>query len=318
MSKEMQTTVLPTTASDATASLSSEPTAVPTALQRPIVNEEQTGMAPITANSVQSSNTERAGQSIQFDEGSSNSTIEPVSIDTPAEATPVNNLLTDLISALDAGGPVVMLLIVLSVIALAIVLVKLLQFQHARLWQRRPTLAALALWQQGDVPQALAIADASANPAAQSLARAIRGQQRNLPEATVRQEVLRYGSDVLFQLRRGLRPLEVIGSLAPLLGLLGTVLGMIAAFQQLEAAGNKVNPAVLSGGIWEALITTAVGLSVAIPVVAVLNWLERKVEHLAHDMNNSVTQVFTEDLSAQTDRTNASTKTRHVMAPKAA
>lgn len=113
----------------------------------------------------------------------------------------------------------------------------------------------------------------------------------------MREEVLRYGSDVLFRLRRGLRPLEVIGSLAPLLGLLGTVLGMIKAFQQLEAAGNKVNPAILSGGIWEALLTTAVGLCVAIPVVALLNWLERRIDHLAHDMDNTVTQVFTQDLS---------------------
>jgi len=196
------------------------------------------------------------------------------------------------------GGPVVVLLLGLSVIALTLVLVKLYQFRHARLSQRAAARESLALWQGGKVEEALAIADASANPTAQALARAIRGRQRALPEAQVREEVLRYGSDALFQLRRGFRPLEVIGSLAPLLGLLGTVLGMIEAFQQLEAAGNQVNPAILSGGIWEALLTTAVGLCVAIPVVAVLNWLERRVDHLAHEMDNLVTQVFTEDLSA--------------------
>jgi len=199
---------------------------------------------------------------------------------------------------LDAGGPVVMLLLGLSVIALTLVLVKLYQFRRARLWQRAPARQALALWHRGEVDEALALADASANPSAQALARAIRGVQRGLPETQVREEVLRYGSDALFQLRRGFRPLEVIGSLAPLLGLLGTVLGMIEAFQQLESAGNRVNPAILSGGIWEALLTTAVGLCVAIPVVAVLNWLERLVDQLAHEMDNRVTQVFTEDLSA--------------------
>ena len=72
---------------------------------------------------------------------------------------------------------------------------------------------------------------------------------------------------------------------------------MIEAFRQLEAAGNQVNPAILSGGIWQALLTTAVGLAVAIPVVAILNWLERRVDGLAHEMDNLVTQVFTEDLS---------------------
>jgi len=204
----------------------------------------------------------------------------------------------DAVALLATGGPVVMLLLGLSVIALTLVLVKLYQFQRARLWRREPARQALALWQQGEVDEALAVADASANPSAQALARAIRGVRRGLPEAIVREEVLRYGSDALFQLRRGFRPLEVIGSLAPLLGLLGTVLGMIEAFQQLEAAGNQVNPAILSGGIWEALLTTAVGLCVAIPVVAVLNALERVVDHLAHDMDNLVTQVFTEDLSA--------------------
>jgi len=202
------------------------------------------------------------------------------------------------LALLETGGPVVILLLALSVMALTLTLVKLLQFRRARLWQRGPAREALARWQQGEVEEALRIADASANPIAQALARAIRGRQRQLPEATVREEVLRYGSDALFQLRRGLRPLEVIGSLAPLLGLLGTVLGMIEAFRQLEAAGNQVNPAILSGGIWEALLTTAVGLCVAIPVVAVLNGLERMVDHLAHDMDNLVTQVFTEDLSA--------------------
>jgi len=224
------------------------------------------------------------------------------SIAPDSTSAPAASWWQDALALLDTGGPVVALLLLMSVVALAVVLVKLAQFQRARLWQRQPAQQALALWQQGKVEEALKTADASANPTAQALARAIRGQRRQLPEVAVREEVLRYGSDALFQLRRGLRPLEVIGSLAPLLGLLGTVLGMISAFQQLEAAGNKVNPAILSGGIWEALLTTAVGLCVAIPVVALLNWLERRVDHLAHEMDNLVTQVFTEDLSAEAER----------------
>jgi len=72
---------------------------------------------------------------------------------------------------------------------------------------------------------------------------------------------------------------------------------MIEAFRQLEAAGNQVNPAILSGGIWEALLTTAVGLAVAMPSVAALNWLERRVDRLAHEMDSTVSRVFTVDLS---------------------
>jgi len=105
---------------------------------------------------------------------------------------------------LDTGGPVVMLLLGMSVLALTLMIVKLIQFQRARLWRRQPARQALASWHQGEGDEALTIADASANPTAQALARAIRGVQRGLPEAQVREEVLRYGSDALFQLRRGL------------------------------------------------------------------------------------------------------------------
>ena len=115
----------------------------------------------------------------------------------------------------------------------------------------------------------------------------------------MREEALRFGGDALESLRAGFRPLEVIASLAPLLGLFGTVLGMIEAFHQLELAGSEVDPAILSGGIWEALLTTAVGLAVAIPVVAALSWMERRVERLAHQMTSITTSVFTVDLSEE-------------------
>ena len=201
---------------------------------------------------------------------------------------------------LQVGGPVVVILLAMSVLALAIVFAKLIQFRSVRFGDLNTAQGALALWQAGRSGEALALADRSRNPVAQVLSRAIRGQRRGLPEAKVREEVMRYGGDVLEALRSWFRPLEVIASLAPLLGLFGTVLGMIEAFRQLELAGNQVNPAILSGGIWEALLTTAVGLAVAIPTVVALNWLERKVDRLAHEMDSIVTRVFTEDLSADT------------------
>jgi len=202
-------------------------------------------------------------------------------------------------SALELGGPVVFILLAMSFVALTIIVVKLIQFAWLRIGQCGPAFGAVSEWRAGRPEQALAQVSGRRNPAGEVVARAMRGRQLGLAEERIREEVVRYGSDVLFQLRRGLRPLEVIGMLAPLLGLLGTVLGMIKAFQQLEAAGTRVDPAILSGGIWEALLTTAFGLSVAIPVVALSTWLERRVDHLAHDMDNLVTQVFTEDLSAE-------------------
>lgn len=205
--------------------------------------------------------------------------------------------LTDLAGMLAAGGPVVLVLLGMSVVAMAIVLVKLWQFRAARLGERERVVAALLRVRAGYLDDALAIVVESRNPVAQAVVRAVNGRRRGLPEHRIREEARRFASIVLEELRSYLRPLEVIASLAPLLGLFGTVLGMIGAFQQLEAAGNQVNPAVLSGGIWEALLTTAVGLAVAIPAVAALNWLERVVERVAHEMDSAITGVFTLDLA---------------------
>lgn len=218
-------------------------------------------------------------------------------VDPASGMEPLPGLLERAQSLLEIGGPVVTILVMMSFVALLIVVMKLIQFRALRIGNIRPARRAVSAWRSGDREQALEHLDGCFNPVARVVAQAIHGRQSALPEERVREEVLRCGSDILFQLRRGFRPLEVIGSLAPLLGLLGTVLGMIKAFQQLEAAGNQVNPAILSGGIWEALLTTAVGLCVAIPAVAMLNWLERRIDHLAHEMDNLVTQIFTEELS---------------------
>ena len=232
--------------------------------------------------------------------------LEPGTID-PATGAPLDALaappggLDRAIELFQAGGPVVAILIALSVIALTIVLVKLWQFGAVRVGERRTARAALRLHQAGRSDEALALAGHTKSPVARVLAQALRGQRRGLPEDKVREEVMRSGGEMLEALRAWFRPLEVIASLAPLLGLFGTVLGMIEAFQQLEQAGSQVNPAILSGGIWEALLTTAVGLAVAMPTVALLNWMERIVDRLAHEMESVVTQVFTEDLSAASE-----------------
>ena len=229
-----------------------------------------------------------------------NEELDPTGI-APRAADSAPGMAERALELLQAGGPVVAILLAMSVAALAIVFVKLMQFRGHRLGDRRTAAEALRLWQAGRTREALAFAGGAVNPVAQALARALRGQRRGLPEAKIREEVLRYGGDVLESLRAWFRPLEVIASLAPLLGLFGTVLGMIEAFRQLEQAGSQVNPAILSGGIWQALLTTAVGLAVAIPVVAVLNWLERRVDRLAHEMDSTVTRIFTEDLSERID-----------------
>lgn len=80
------------------------------------------------------------------------------------------------------------------------------------------------------------------------------------------------------------------------MGLLGTVFGLIQAFQEIQAAGTRVEPSTLAGGIWQALLTTAAGLSAAIPVAIAYTWLQRVVDVEAQRMEDAATQVFTADL----------------------
>ena len=191
------------------------------------------------------------------------------------------------------GGPVVWILTGLSIIALTIILMKLWQFALMRPESSRHLERVLDNWKQGEPQQAIALLKHT-RPVDELVLMSIKGLNNAHTElATLKEELDRVATLRLNQLRSYLRPLEVIATLSPLLGLLGTVLGMIVAFQQMETAGNQVDPSVLSGGIWQALLTTAVGLAVAIPVVMAHNWMERKVERIAALMNDTVTRVFT-------------------------
>lgn len=198
---------------------------------------------------------------------------------------------------LNAGGPVLLVLLVLSVVGLTIFLLKWWQFTVLKLDSRDAPSRALRLWQENQPDAAVELVSERRQPVAQVLSVIMRGLRRpDIDVATVREEAVRVASAQMENLRSHLRALEIIGTVSPLLGLLGTVLGMIQAFQQLELAGNQVDPAILSGGIWQALLTTAAGLAVAIPAVLAHAWLERKVERCGHCMEDAVTQLFTRNL----------------------
>ena len=194
---------------------------------------------------------------------------------------------------LTVGGPVLWVLLGLSVAALSIILVKCWQFATLRPEKDDDVRASLRLWRQGEHDQALRELVAG-RPVADVVGLAMRGvRAADTDRQELKEEIERVAALALHRQRLLLPPLEGIAMLSPLLGLLGTVLGMILAFQRLEAAGPQVDPSVLSSGIWRALLTTAFGLGVAIPVTAVHGWMERKVERVALRMNDAVTQVFT-------------------------
>lgn len=114
-----------------------------------------------------------------------------------------------------------------------------------------------------------------------------------MTDPQAREETTRVAKSALMQTRRGLRALELIATIAPLIGLLGTVLGMIEAFQALQAAGNRADPSALAGGIWQALLTTAAGMAVAIPASMALSWYDSICERVQADMEDLATRVFT-------------------------
>ena len=182
----------------------------------------------------------------------------------------------------------------MSVIALTITFVKWMQFSWLRVNSSHGVLDSLQHWRNGDGRATLEqLERKKRRPTARVVSTAVRGLMQGHSEALVREEVTRVAKDQIEGLKSWLRPLELIATLSPLLGLFGTVLGMIEAFQKLEQAGSAVDPSILSGGIWQALLTTAVGLAVAIPATLAHSWLERCTERAAHAMEDAATRVFT-------------------------
>lgn len=195
---------------------------------------------------------------------------------------------------IEAGGPVVIALIGMSVIGFAVLLLKNWQFFVLQLEKRAFIEPALNAWKNGDIKLLQNILSKSRNPIARVIESATYAHSQQEADSQIaREEVMRVATLKLADARSYLRVIEVIAALSPLLGLFGTVLGMIEAFHRLESAGTAVDPAVLSGGIWEALLTTAAGLAVAIPAIIALNWLEHRIEKFKLAMEDAMTQIFT-------------------------
>ena len=202
--------------------------------------------------------------------------------------------LEPLLLLLHRGGPVVWILVLLSFFALTLIIAKTFQFWRLRIASHEFLEESLRQWRRGHWQEATkTLGTFLKHPVARVMDAAMQGLLAEHEESVVREEVTRIAKNHIERLRGWLRALELIANLSPLLGLLGTVLGMIEAFQKLESAGNQVDPALLSGGIWQALLTTAVGLIVAIPALVAHQWLDRRVDRCAHMMEDLTTRVFT-------------------------
>ena len=187
---------------------------------------------------------------------------------------------------LQKGGAVMYVLLLLSVSSLAIILLKFLQFWRVGA-RRSGMMELIATGSTHEIRRRMAL---SRHPAARVVESAL--DTGHLPRELQEAEIERIGSVEIRALETYVRSLEVVANLSPLIGLLGTVIGMIKAFGRLEEAGARVDPSQLAGGIWEALLTTAFGLIVAIPALGAVHYFERKIEGVRALMRDAAARVI--------------------------
>lgn len=202
-------------------------------------------------------------------------------------------LQTQFQALIDVGGIAMIPIVALSVATLAIIAWKVWRMLRTGVWAGGRSRRAVDQWCAGQGDAALATLGTSRNVRARVVRSAmVSVTDPTLTDAAAREETGRVARAALEEGRSGLRALELIATIAPLLGLLGTVLGMIGAFQALQQAGVRADPAALAGGIWEALLTTAAGMAVAIPASVGLTWFESVNDRLRFDLEDAATRIF--------------------------
>jgi biopolymer transport protein ExbB len=197
--------------------------------------------------------------------------------------------MSPIMGLLDRGGVVIWIIAALSVVGLAVILWKVWRLAALGAWggaRAEASVEAFRLHGQVDSADGGGVRAMVVRAAMHAVIDA------RLTADQAREETERVARRSLADARRGLRVLEVISTVAPLLGLLGTVLGMIVAFQALQTSGSQADASVLAGGIWEALLTTAAGMAVAIPAALALAWFEAVIDRVASDLEDLLARVF--------------------------
>ncbi len=201
------------------------------------------------------------------------------------------NTLSDQFTSI--GGPVLAVLLILSVVAMATAIFKILQFVKLGVGQHKLPLRALDLWIEGENRRAYDVAASNIMPLSRVIIQAMNsiGRWPNDKERA-RHAATQVAMDNLQELTRHVRILDTIVQAAPMLGLLGTVLGMIDAFGELAKAGGAVDPSQLAGGIFVALSTTALGLTIAIPFYIFSSWIESRIDRERAAMESAISVVL--------------------------
>ncbi len=175
------------------------------------------------------------------------------------------------------GGPIMIPLVILSVLGAAVIVEKLITLRVSRVIQRDIVNTIDSVNTRSDIPMAIKICEKYNTPFANIIRTGL--EEADEPMSIIRQAMEDAGRRETKRLERYLVLLETTAAASPLLGLLGTVLGMINVFSVISIAGVG-QAGLLSGGIAQALITTAYGLSIGIPALVAYNLLDKRVDTL--------------------------------------
>lgn len=177
------------------------------------------------------------------------------------------------------GGPFMWPIFACSIVALAIALERWMHFVRLSSDSSVLVRELRPLIEEGRVSEARRLCWQARGPVAAVLAELL--EVWPAPRERREEVVSVSGSRELRRMEKRLRGLAVIGRTAPLLGLLGTVVGLVEAFMAVSAHQGRVDPSILAGGIWQALLTTVAGLVVAIPAILAHEWFESRVDEMA-------------------------------------
>lgn len=203
------------------------------------------------------------------------------------------------------GGVMMIPIFLCSLIALAVVIERWLFLRKVRINARSFMLQVKSLILRNMVSDAVLLCKRTTAPIAKITKAGVERIRR--PREEIKEAIETAARVEIFQLERNLGILATISAVAPLLGFLGTVTGMIRAFIQVQHLGGNVDASVLAGGIWEALVTTAAGLIVGIPALIFYNWLQSKVEYFVFEMEENSTTLLDMLIQSEEGRDEIST-----------
>ncbi|MFZ4115446.1 MAG: MotA/TolQ/ExbB proton channel family protein [Chthoniobacterales bacterium] len=194
-----------------------------------------------------------------------------------------------MIEILQKGGPLMGIILLCSVVALGVFLERLLYLHRASIRVGEFLEGLSLLLQRGHLAEALQECVTTSGPVARVLQAAL--QQPDAGRTELKEITTDAGLLELPKLERNLSILSMLAYVTPLVGLLGTVLGLLDAFLAINAHGGYATAAEIAKGVFESLITTAAGLAVAIPAFLAYSYLSSRVNDLIHDMERAGIEI---------------------------